>query len=415
MLLLFSQFILFIGVGAVIPSIPLYGKELGYTGAANGIVISTPAVALLLGAKWGGNFSDRQGRKPAMLWGMALIALADLGTALAGSLSVLVLARLALGAGRCISESGERGMLADLAGKAPSLRGRALALQQAVYAIGIAIGAPLGGLVVEEYGARAAFLCVSAAATLAFLLYLLLPETSALNAQAGENLASAKKKRREDVEKGNWIQLLKNRQWLGLALCQCGASFGVACKIASIPILAAAVLPGGAAGAGFLVSAAGLSGLIGAPIGGWLTDKTSARSTVLISGVVSAAGLLLVPFALSCPTQESFVMFGQSLTFASAAFCAVVLGWSVGAAAQGPALTAYAQELAPVGAEATALALPRAAGDGTYIFAPFLLGLVADNAGTLHGNVQGIECAAAGLATLVGVTSLATLTDEKKT
>ena len=56
----------------------------------------------------------------------------------------LILARLGLGAGRCISESGERGMLADIAGQVPSLRGRALGLQQAVYALGIAVGAPLG-------------------------------------------------------------------------------------------------------------------------------------------------------------------------------------------------------------------------------------------------------------------------------
>ena len=44
-LLLLSQFILFIGVGAVIPTIPLYGKEIGLSASANGIVISAPAVA----------------------------------------------------------------------------------------------------------------------------------------------------------------------------------------------------------------------------------------------------------------------------------------------------------------------------------------------------------------------------------
>ena len=46
-------------------------------------------------------------------------------------------------------------MLTDLANEAPTLRGRALVLQQASVALGIAIGAPIGGLVVEEYGARA--------------------------------------------------------------------------------------------------------------------------------------------------------------------------------------------------------------------------------------------------------------------
>ena len=46
-------------------------------------------------------------------------------------------------------------MLTDLANEASTLRERALALHQAMVALGITIGAPIGGLVVEEYGARA--------------------------------------------------------------------------------------------------------------------------------------------------------------------------------------------------------------------------------------------------------------------
>ena len=87
-----------------------------------------------------------------MNMGMVVIAISDLGTALANGLVALVVARLGLGAGRCVSEAGERGMLADLAGKTPELRGRALAAQQATIALGIAIGAPVGGIVVEEIG-----------------------------------------------------------------------------------------------------------------------------------------------------------------------------------------------------------------------------------------------------------------------
>ena len=51
--------------------------------------------------------------------------------------------------------SRQRGMLTDLANEAPTLQGWALALQRSSVALGIAIGAPIGGLVVEEYGARA--------------------------------------------------------------------------------------------------------------------------------------------------------------------------------------------------------------------------------------------------------------------
>jgi len=67
-LLLLAQFILFIGVGAVIPTIPLYGKEIGLSSATNGLVISAPALALLLLAKVSGEYADKA-RKPAMMWG----------------------------------------------------------------------------------------------------------------------------------------------------------------------------------------------------------------------------------------------------------------------------------------------------------------------------------------------------------
>ena len=424
LLLLASQFLLFIGVGAVIPSIPLYGKELGFSSAANGIVISAPAVALLLVSKFSGNFADL-GRKPAMMGGMALIAVADLGTATANSLLTLLVARLALGAGRGVSEAGERGLLADLAKRIPAFRGRALATQQAVTAVGIAIGAPLGGVVVERYGPRAAFLCVTAAAIVALICYAFLPETvpqpeldkadrdsasifasfkrpSWLSSTSSTTTASLKEQQTLD-----WADFWRQNKWRGLALCQSGTSFGFACKIASIPVLATQYLPGGAIGAGALLSAAGLSGLVGAPAGGWLTDRAGAKTTVILSGIASAISLLLVPLALqiesmpfSVTIQDDLVLEGPAL-----AFSLLVIGWSVGVAAQGPGLTALAQEQAPTGLEATAMALPRAVGDGTYIIAPFLLGLAADNWSA------GAECAVAGSAILLGVLALAALND----
>ena len=120
-------------------------------------------------SKVSGEFADKA-RRPAMVGGMAAIALSDVGTALATGLPTLVLARLGLGLGRGYAEAGERGMLADLAGAAPKLRGRALAVQQAAVGLGIALGAPAGGIVVDVYGPRASFLCVSAAALVALCI-----------------------------------------------------------------------------------------------------------------------------------------------------------------------------------------------------------------------------------------------------
>jgi hypothetical protein len=225
-LLILSQFVLFLGVGAVIPAIPLYGQSIGLSSASNGIVISTPAVALLLCSRFAGEFADVK-RKPAMIIGMAIIAISDAGTAFSNNLATLVVARLGLGLGRGYAEAGERGMLTDLANKAPNLRGRALAIQQASVALGVAIGAPAGGLIVENYGVRSSFLCVSVAALVALFMYLLLPETVVTETQTDDNSTPIIKEDSSsaDRSKADWIELLKTSQtWRSLAFCQSGVS-----------------------------------------------------------------------------------------------------------------------------------------------------------------------------------------------
>ena len=297
-------------------------------------------------------------------------------------------------------------MLADFASRVPALRGRALAAQQATLALGIAIGAPLGGIAVDVFGPRAAFLCVSGAATATLGLYALLPESIQWK-RAPESAAAAPAPSDDAggvassnlAGLGSWAELLRDRRWRGLCAAECGARFGYTAKIASIPILATSAFRGGATAAGLLVSAAGLSGLIGAPAGGWLTDRRGARTTALASGLFSGLSLMLVPVALASPSQD----------LAAAAFAALVVLWSIGTSAQGPSLTAIGQLLAPAGGEAEALALPRAAGDAVFVIAPFVLGSVAD----MLPMVPGAECAVAGAATLLGVLTLAALISEE--
>lgn len=141
------------------------------------------------------------------------------------------------------------------------------------------------------------------------------------------------------------------------------------------------------------MSAAGLSGLIGGPAGGWLSDQIGAKNTIILTGLLSGVGLVMIPFALQ---MDSPVYLPEG-----AAFSASVLLWSTSVAAQGPASNAFAQEISPSGSTATAMALPRAAGDAVYLFAPFLLGLVADS-----GVATGTDCAVAGLLGIAGIAAL---------
>ena len=56
-----------------------------------------------------------------------------------------------------------------------------------------------------------------------------------------------------------------------------------------------------------------------------------------------------------------------------------------------------------MGAEATALGLPRAFGDATYIAAPLILGAVSDSVGD---TIPGVSCALAGLCIMIGSSAL---------
>ena len=159
-----------------------------------------------------------------------------------------------------------------------------------------------------------------------------------------------------------WLELIAEPRWRALAAAEAASKIGTACKIASIPVIAASL--GGPTAAGGLLSAAGVAGLAGAPVGGYATDRFGARATAAVSGTLSGAALLAVPAALTArPRAEP-----------AAAFGGLVLAWAAGVAAQAPALTALAQRAAPPGKTATALNLPRAVGDAAFIVAPAALG-----------------------------------------
>lgn len=268
-------------------------------------------------------------------------------------------------------------------------------------------------------GVRWTFICVSVAAALTALIYTTLaetlpdksaaaitppidacvpetfPETECLAEPATSEAVGTEAKESDD-ERELWLELLSDPLWRGLSLAGMGTRFGSCAKVASVPLIAASVLPGGATAAGSLLAAAGLSGLAGAPLGGLLSDRIGARSTAVLSGALSSVTLLLVPLALTAPLGDPIAN--------GVAFSGLILVWSLGVAAQGPALTAVAQEASPRGAEATALALPKASGDAVFIVAPFMLGVITD-----METVVGTECAVAGAFSLLGAIALQVL------
>jgi len=94
-----------LGFAMVIPLLPFYATKLGASASIVGVLIAAFSIAQLASAPLWGRFSDHYGRRPALLAGLMISAVAYVIFAYASTLSLLLLCRIVqgLGGGRSAS------------------------------------------------------------------------------------------------------------------------------------------------------------------------------------------------------------------------------------------------------------------------------------------------------------------------
>jgi MFS family permease len=130
-----------IGLLMVIPLLPFYATRLGGNGTVVGFLVSSFSVAQLLSAPMWGRFSDRFGRRPALLVALAASAVAYVIFGFATSLTVLFISRIVQGAG-----GGTTGVVQAYVADTtrPEDRTKALGWLSAATNLGVALGPALG-------------------------------------------------------------------------------------------------------------------------------------------------------------------------------------------------------------------------------------------------------------------------------
>jgi MFS family permease len=154
--LMATAFIDMMGLLMVIPLIPFYVKKLEGAGIdlagahlgiglLSGIVASAFTVAQLLSAPYWGRFSDRFGRRPALLIALGASAVAYLIFGFANSILLLFFSRIVQGAG-----GGTVGVIQAYVADAtePENRARALGWLSAATNLGVALGPVVGFLAI---------------------------------------------------------------------------------------------------------------------------------------------------------------------------------------------------------------------------------------------------------------------------
>ena len=150
----------------IVPLLPFYATSFGANALLVGLLISAFSVAQLAVAPVWGRFSDRYGRRPAILAGLAVSAVAYVVFAFAGTVTVLLVSRLVQGVG-----GGTIGVVqayvADVS--APEQRTKSLGWLSAVTSLGAVVGPAFGSILVGLGGQRAPGLAAAALSALVAL------------------------------------------------------------------------------------------------------------------------------------------------------------------------------------------------------------------------------------------------------
>src|SRR3954464_8429099 len=159
--LIVTNFVDMVGLLMIIPLLPFYAREMGGGALIVAILMGSFTAAQLISAPWWGRFSDKYGRRPALLVGLSAACIAYVVFAFATSIWLLLLSRLVQGAG-----GGTVGVIQAYVADSvePQNRAKALGWLSAATNVGVAIGPAIGSAALRlgsrGPGLAAASLCL---------------------------------------------------------------------------------------------------------------------------------------------------------------------------------------------------------------------------------------------------------------
>ena len=374
--LMASSLVFFVAGGLVLPVAPRFAREeIGATGAAFGLAIGLYSLAALAARPVVGWVADRFGRRPLLVGGALMTAVATACTLLVDTLLPFIAVRAVLGIGEAAFLVA---MIAAAADLAPDGRtGEAISLASLALWLGVAIGPVIGEWLLGSQGGvdyAPVWIAAAAFSGLAGLVALTVPET---RPDVAPGAGAGPPRRGPLFHPAGVLPGI-------LVLC---ATWGMAGFIPFLPLHAADL---GAAGAGPALAIYGGIIVVVRLFGAKLPDRIGPGRLTAVALTITSAGLILMG-----------VLPGYSGLLAATAVLAV------GIALVFPSILALAILRVPAAERGSVVGTTSVFLDLSFGLAPVALTPLADAAGYGAAFIVSGVVAAAGVA-IVGATRIAT-------
>lgn len=339
-----------VSTGLLVPAMPSLGSIYNKPPETIQLTIASFALMFAVGQLFFGPFSDRRGRRAALLIGAVFTLAGSMTAAFADSVSMIIAGRAIQGLGASAGYVVARAIVRDIYG--PEGSAKAMASLFALMA-GAFMSAPLfGGALLELATWRAGFIIASLAAVVWLAsTILVLPETGKIAPGAGSQAVGA-----------TYLGLLRNKTFLVFMITHSVAYAGLYCFIAGAPY--------------YFIESVGMNpsvyGLIAAVVmSGFLAGSSAAHYAIPRWGIQR-----VIPASLAVMLCAPAVLLGL-----------MTLGWTPAAAVVAIEFGYWfgAGFLAPNTAAGVMMSHPKAAGAAAAVL----------------GFVQ--MCAAAGVASVQGL------------
>lgn len=280
--------LLFLGVAdnqMIAALLPVLGGSLHQSVQIVGLLVVVYSAAAAAAAFISGTLSDHYGRRNFLLIGAVIFALASWLASRTQTFGELMLARALTGLAAGTISTCSIAFAGDWF--AYAVRGRAIGLVSSAYFAAPIIGLPLAGQIADRFGWRRVFLLFAALAFLVACISLALPKDRANSQPSAKKLRETLRVFRSFLERRDIAAAL------GIAFLVSAGLVGFITYIGQW-LNDHFRIPTGGITLVFMVG--GLASVVGAPLGGILSDRWGKRNVSIASNVFLALAVALVPY-----------------------------------------------------------------------------------------------------------------------